>query len=58
MRTNLRLEDGRIGEQPEVAYHVVHAMLFGGLAMVSEGWVCLSPYCSIRKIFIGTEKKH
>ncbi|KAG7273584.1 hypothetical protein CRUP_019830 [Coryphaenoides rupestris] len=37
MRTNLRLEDGQIGEQPEVAYHVLHTMLFGGLAMVSEG---------------------
>uniref|UniRef100_A0A8C4ZEM8 Dpy-19-like 4 n=1 Tax=Gadus morhua TaxID=8049 RepID=A0A8C4ZEM8_GADMO len=37
MKTNLRLEDGRIGEQPEVAYHVIHTVLFGGLAMVSEG---------------------
>ncbi|CAL8365460.1 unnamed protein product [Arctogadus glacialis] len=37
MKTNLRLEDGRIGEQPEVAYHVIHTLLFGGLAMVSEG---------------------
>ncbi|KAJ3609761.1 hypothetical protein NHX12_024272 [Muraenolepis orangiensis] len=37
IKTNLRLEDGRIGEQPEVAYHVLHTMLFGGLAMVSEG---------------------
>ena len=41
MKTNLRLEDGRIGEQPEVAYHVIHTVLFGGLAMVSEGYVSL-----------------
>lgn len=39
MKTNLRLEDGRIGEQPEVIYHVFHTMLFGALAMVFEGYV-------------------
>lgn len=38
MKTDLRLEDGRIGEQPEVIYHVFHTLLFGGLAMVFEGY--------------------
>lgn len=37
MVTNPRLEDGRIGEQPEVIYHVFHTILFGSLAMVFEG---------------------
>uniref|UniRef100_A0A8C7W0Q0 C-mannosyltransferase DPY19L4 n=1 Tax=Oncorhynchus mykiss TaxID=8022 RepID=A0A8C7W0Q0_ONCMY len=45
MKTNLRLEDGRIGEQPEVIYHVFHTMLFGALAMVFEGMKYLwTPY--------------
>ncbi|XP_056154388.1 probable C-mannosyltransferase DPY19L4 isoform X2 [Lampris incognitus] len=45
MKTNLRLEDGRIGEQPEVIYHVFHTLLFGGLAMVFEGMKYLwTPY--------------
>ncbi|XP_028978581.1 probable C-mannosyltransferase DPY19L4 isoform X4 [Esox lucius] len=37
MKTNIILEDGRIGERPEVIYHVFHTMLFGALAMVFEG---------------------
>uniref|UniRef100_A0A8C7H687 Dpy-19 like 4 n=1 Tax=Oncorhynchus kisutch TaxID=8019 RepID=A0A8C7H687_ONCKI len=45
MKMNLRLEDGRIGEQPEVIYHVFHTMLFGALAMVFEGMKYLwTPY--------------
>lgn len=38
MTTNLRLEDGRIGEQPEVIYHVFHTLLFGGLALLFDGY--------------------
>lgn len=37
MKTNIRLEDGRIGEQPEVIYHVFHSLLFGGLALLFDG---------------------
>lgn len=37
MNTNPRLEDGRIGEHPEVIYHVFHTLLFGALAMVFDG---------------------
>ncbi|KAK6300143.1 probable C-mannosyltransferase DPY19L4 isoform X1 [Coregonus clupeaformis] len=45
MKTNLRLEDGRIGEQPEVVYHVFHTILFGALAMSFEGMKYLwTPY--------------
>ncbi|XP_068431378.1 probable C-mannosyltransferase DPY19L4 isoform X2 [Clinocottus analis] len=36
-KTDLRLEDGRIGEQPEVIYHVFHTLLFGGLALLFDG---------------------
>ncbi|XP_041101473.1 probable C-mannosyltransferase DPY19L4 isoform X1 [Polyodon spathula] len=35
--TNPRLEDGWIGQQPEVIYHVFHTIFFGSLAMVFEG---------------------
>ncbi|XP_015212978.1 probable C-mannosyltransferase DPY19L4 isoform X1 [Lepisosteus oculatus] len=45
MKTNLKLEDGRVGEQPEVIYHVFHTLLFGALAMVFEGMKYLwTPY--------------
>ncbi|KAK5854672.1 hypothetical protein PBY51_004847 [Eleginops maclovinus] len=45
MKTNLRLEDGRIGEQPEVIYHVFHTLLFGGLALLFDGMKYLwTPY--------------
>lgn len=39
MTANLRLEDGRVGEQPEVIYHVFHTLLFGGLALLFDGYV-------------------
>lgn len=45
MKTNLRLEDGRIGEQPEVIYHVFHTLLFGGLALLFDGYI---QYISIK----------
>lgn len=38
MKTKLRLEDGRIGEKPEVIYHVFHTLLFGGLALLFDGY--------------------
>ncbi|XP_040910049.1 probable C-mannosyltransferase DPY19L4 [Toxotes jaculatrix] len=45
MRTNLRLEDAQIGEQPEVIYHVFHTLLFGGLTLVFDGMKYLwTPY--------------
>ncbi|XP_040045515.2 putative C-mannosyltransferase DPY19L4 [Gasterosteus aculeatus] len=45
MTTNLRLEDGRVGEQPEVIYHVFHTLLFGGLALLFDGMKYLwTPY--------------
>ena len=42
MKTKHALEDGRIGEQPEVIYHVFHTLLFGGLAMLFEGYAVSS----------------
>ncbi|XP_067111690.1 probable C-mannosyltransferase DPY19L4 [Osmerus mordax] len=45
MKTKHALEDGRIGEQPEVIYHVFHTLLFGALAMLFEGMKYLwTPY--------------
>uniref|UniRef100_A0A8D0AHM9 Dpy-19 like 4 n=1 Tax=Sander lucioperca TaxID=283035 RepID=A0A8D0AHM9_SANLU len=45
MKTNIRLEDGRIGEQPEVIYHVFHTLLFGGLTLLFDGMKYLwTPY--------------
>uniref|UniRef100_H3CF34 Dpy-19 like 4 n=2 Tax=Tetraodon nigroviridis TaxID=99883 RepID=H3CF34_TETNG len=34
MKLDLKLEDGRIGEHPEVIYHVFHTLMFGGLALL------------------------
>lgn len=45
MKTNHTLEDGRIGEQPEVVYHVFHTLCFGGLALLFDGMKYLwTPY--------------
>uniref|UniRef100_A0A3Q3WY74 Uncharacterized protein n=1 Tax=Mola mola TaxID=94237 RepID=A0A3Q3WY74_MOLML len=45
MKTSLRLEDGRIGEQPEVTYHVFHTLFFGGLTLLFDGMKYLwTPY--------------
>uniref|UniRef100_A0A672H441 Dpy-19 like 4 n=1 Tax=Salarias fasciatus TaxID=181472 RepID=A0A672H441_SALFA len=44
-KTNHVLEDGRIGEQPEVVYHVFHTLFFGGLALLFDGMKYLwTPY--------------
>ncbi|XP_063306388.1 probable C-mannosyltransferase DPY19L4 [Pelobates fuscus] len=43
--TNLKLADGRIGDRPEVIYHVVQTLLLGSLAMHFEGMKYLwTPY--------------
>lgn len=39
MKLDLKLEDGRIGEHPEVIYHVFHTLLFGGLALLFDGYL-------------------
>lgn len=33
------MEEGRIGERPEVIYHVFHTLLFGALAMLFQGYL-------------------
>lgn len=38
MKLDLKLEDGRIGEHPDVIYHVFHTLLFGGLALMFDGY--------------------
>ncbi|KAM9385940.1 putative C-mannosyltransferase DPY19L4 isoform 2-T2 [Pholidichthys leucotaenia] len=40
-----RLEDGRIGEHPDVVYHVFHTLFFGGLTLLFDGMKYLwTPY--------------
>uniref|UniRef100_A0A3B4AFR3 Uncharacterized protein n=1 Tax=Periophthalmus magnuspinnatus TaxID=409849 RepID=A0A3B4AFR3_9GOBI len=41
IKDKLKLEDGQIGEHPEVTYHVFHTLLFGGLALTKYLW---TPY--------------
>ncbi|XP_034619194.1 probable C-mannosyltransferase DPY19L4 isoform X1 [Trachemys scripta elegans] len=36
LKEKITLDDGRIGERPEIAYHVIHTMLMGSLAMMLE----------------------
>ncbi|XP_036615260.1 probable C-mannosyltransferase DPY19L4 isoform X1 [Trichosurus vulpecula] len=46
------LEDGRIGERPEIVYHVIHTILLGSLAMVLEGMKYLwTPYVCMLAAF-------
>lgn len=41
----VKVEEGRIGEHPEVTYHVFHTLLFGGLALLFDGTKYLwTPY--------------
>lgn len=42
LKTSHRLEDGQIGGQPEVIYHVFHTLLFGGLTLLFDGCVNIS----------------
>lgn len=37
LKETVTLEDGRIGERPEIIYHVIHTILLGSLAMIIEG---------------------
>lgn len=37
LKKAVTLEDGRIGERPEIIYHMIHTILLGSLAMVIEG---------------------
>uniref|UniRef100_A0A3B5MNC4 Dpy-19 like 4 n=1 Tax=Xiphophorus couchianus TaxID=32473 RepID=A0A3B5MNC4_9TELE len=37
LSSSLRLEDGRIGEQPAVAYHLLHTLLLGILTLLFDG---------------------
>lgn len=46
------LEDGRIGERPEIIYHVIHTIFFGSLAMIIEGLKYLwTPYVCMLAAF-------
>ncbi|XP_042126779.1 putative C-mannosyltransferase DPY19L4 isoform X2 [Peromyscus maniculatus bairdii] len=36
-KETVTLEDGRIGERPEIIYHVIHTLILGSLAMLMEG---------------------
>lgn len=37
LKETITLEDGQIGERPEIIYHVIHTVLLGSLAMIIEG---------------------
>ncbi|KAH0517672.1 putative C-mannosyltransferase DPY19L4 [Microtus ochrogaster] len=46
------LEDGRIGERPEIIYHVFHTLILGSLAMLMEGLKFLwTPYVCMLAAF-------
>ncbi|CAO2581115.1 Probable C-mannosyltransferase DPY19L4 [Lemmus lemmus] len=46
------LEDGRIGERPEIIYHVLHTLILGSLAMLMEGLKFLwTPYVCMLAAF-------
>ncbi|XP_018079373.1 probable C-mannosyltransferase DPY19L4 isoform X2 [Xenopus laevis] len=50
--TDNKVEEGRIGERPEVIYHVVQTILLGSLAMVFEGMKYLwTPYVCMLTAF-------
>uniref|UniRef100_A0A1A8SH41 Dpy-19-like 4 n=1 Tax=Nothobranchius rachovii TaxID=451742 RepID=A0A1A8SH41_9TELE len=52
INSRLRLEDGRIGEQPAVIYHVFHSLAFGFLTLVFDGMKYLwTPYICVLTAF-------
>ncbi|XP_030409369.1 probable C-mannosyltransferase DPY19L4 isoform X3 [Gopherus evgoodei] len=52
LKEKITLDDGRIGERPEIAYHVIHTMLMGSLAMMLEGIKYLwTPYMCMLAAF-------
>ncbi|XP_065758725.1 probable C-mannosyltransferase DPY19L4 isoform X1 [Muntiacus reevesi] len=52
LKETVTLEDGRIGERPEIIYHVIHTILLGSLAMIIEGLKYLwTPYVCMLAAF-------
>uniref|UniRef100_A0A8C9EJN7 Dpy-19 like 4 n=1 Tax=Pavo cristatus TaxID=9049 RepID=A0A8C9EJN7_PAVCR len=52
LKETVKLEDGRIGERPEIVYHVIHTILLGSLAMCLEGMKYLwTPYVCMLAAF-------
>uniref|UniRef100_A0A8C3M7J2 Uncharacterized protein n=1 Tax=Geospiza parvula TaxID=87175 RepID=A0A8C3M7J2_GEOPR len=52
LKETVKLEDGRIGERPEIVYHVIHTILLGCLAMCLEGMKYLwTPYVCVLAAF-------
>ncbi|XP_053516988.1 probable C-mannosyltransferase DPY19L4 isoform X1 [Artibeus jamaicensis] len=52
LKETVTLEDGRIGERPEIIYHVIHSILLGSLAMIIEGLKYLwTPYVCMLAAF-------
>ncbi|XP_059528178.1 probable C-mannosyltransferase DPY19L4 isoform X1 [Myotis daubentonii] len=52
LKETVTLEDGRIGERPEIIYHVIHTIFFGSLAMIIEGLKYLwTPYVCMLAAF-------
>ncbi|XP_057592983.1 probable C-mannosyltransferase DPY19L4 [Hippopotamus amphibius kiboko] len=52
LKETITLEDGRIGERPEIIYHVIHTILLGSLAMIIEGLKYLwTPYVCMLAAF-------
>ncbi|KAM9308428.1 putative C-mannosyltransferase DPY19L4 [Gastrophryne carolinensis] len=51
-RMKLHPEEGRIGERPEIIYHVIQGLLLGSLAMIFEGVKYLwTPYACVFAAF-------
>ncbi|XP_007532207.3 probable C-mannosyltransferase DPY19L4 isoform X1 [Erinaceus europaeus] len=52
LKETVTLDDGQIGERPEIIYHVIHTILLGSLAMVIEGLKYLwTPYMCMLAAF-------
>ncbi|MEE6526734.1 hypothetical protein FKM82_027533 [Ascaphus truei] len=52
INSKVTLEEGRIGDRPEVIYHVIHTLLLGSLAMVFEGMKYIwTPYVCVLAAF-------
>ncbi|XP_075438819.1 putative C-mannosyltransferase DPY19L4 isoform X2 [Ascaphus truei] len=52
INSKVTLEEGRIGDRPEVVYHVIHTLLLGSLAMVFEGMKFIwTPYVCVLAAF-------
>ncbi|XP_066235243.1 probable C-mannosyltransferase DPY19L4 isoform X3 [Saccopteryx leptura] len=52
LKETVTLEDGQIGERPEIIYHVIHTILLGSFAMIIEGLKYLwTPYVCMLAAF-------